>query len=126
MSKVKVANNPEFDSALPKTPMTLGGETYYLCYTFGALSLAEAMIRKTGVQCNILKSLDVMNLGAAELEALLFAGLITHKPKITFEEASALITLRNVYLISESIATAYIAALADPSDDVKEDPSQPK
>src|SRR5580698_6558102 len=129
MPKVKVVNNPEHDSTLPKVKLKLGNETYYLCYTFAALTLAETKLNNEGISCNILKALDLSELDARNLSALLYAGLLTHKPDITIEKVLSLITFKNMQEIPPRILEAYAASLADPSDeDVngKADPTQPK
>jgi hypothetical protein len=127
---VKIAKNPEHDSTLPKTELKLGKETFYLCFTFAALSLAETQLRRQGVECNLLKALDVRDLDATKLSTLLYAGLITHKPEITYEEVLKLITFKNMFSIPDRITTAYAAALADSADDDakdgKADPTQPE
>jgi hypothetical protein len=103
----KVAGNPEHDATLPKTPIKLGKETYYLCYNFRALSLAESKLRNVGVECNILKSLDPTELDATKLATVLFAGLLAHKPNITFDEVLSLIDFKNMFTIPGKIMEAY-------------------
>jgi len=72
--------------------------------------------------------LDLSSMDALKVVPLLYAGLISHQPKITFEEVMNLVTLRNMGMIFEGIAQAYLASLADPSDEDKDanaDPALP-
>jgi hypothetical protein len=117
MAKLKIANNPEVDPTLPKVQLTLGGETYFLCFTFGALALAEAKLRANGIECNMLHALDLSSLDANRVVPLLYAAMITHDPAIKFENVAALVTLRNLGSIFEGITAAYAASLADPADE---------
>jgi len=98
---------------LPKVELTLGGETYHLCFTFDALALAEANLRKLGVEVNMLQALDFNTLDATKLSALLYAAMVTHEPSITPKFAASLIKFRNIGKIRESLAFAFVAALAD-------------
>jgi hypothetical protein len=122
---VKIAGNPEIDPTLPKVAIKLGKETYYLCFTFGALSLAQKNLRDIGVECNLLHALDLSTMDALRLVPLLYAALLSHQPKITIDKVTALVTIKNLGMIFEGIAQAYGASLADPSpEDVKADPDQ--
>jgi hypothetical protein len=127
MSKtVKIAGNPEIDPTLPKVDIKLGSETYYLCFTFGALSLAQKNLRDIGVECNLLHALDLSSMDALRLVPLLYAALLSHQPKITLEKVATLVTFKNMGMIFEGLARAYGASLAETSpEDVKPDPEQP-
>jgi hypothetical protein len=127
MSKVKtVAGNAEYDPTLPKVAIELSNKKYFLAFTFRALALAQAELSKVGVEVNLLQALDLSTMDALKLVPLLYAALISHQPKITFDEVMGLVTFRNMGLIFEGIAQAYGASLADPTDDdVKADPDQP-
>ena len=128
MSKtVKVAGNPAIDPTLPKIEIALGKETYYLCFTFGALAVAQKGLRDAGIDCNLLHALDLSNMDPLKLVPLLYAAMITHQPKISYETVNSLVTLKNMGSIFEGIAHAYGASLADHSDeDVKANPNQPE
>jgi hypothetical protein len=125
--KLEVAGVPEIDPTLPKVGIKLGDTTYYLCYTFGAMALAEARLRKQGIECNLLKGCDVTSLDASTLSSLLYAGLLTHQPDITIEHVLGMITFHNMFFIPNRITEAYVASLALPSEDdgVATDPTQP-
>ncbi len=115
----KVAKNPAVDPTLPKVELKLDGKTYHLCFTFAALALAEAKLRKEGVNVNLLHALDLSSLDATRVVPLLYAALITHEPDMTFTEAAALVTLRNLGAIFEGIASAYGESLSEPDQDAK-------
>jgi hypothetical protein len=111
-----VAHNPAVDPTLPKVPLKLGRATYHLCFTFAALPLAEAEFRKQGVEVNLLSALDLSSLDATKFVPLLYAGLLTHDPAITPEQAAKLVTLRNYPAIYQAIGEAFVASLAEPED----------
>lgn len=124
--KSTVSGNPEFDPTMPKVEIKLNGKSYFLCFTFKALSLAQKNLRDIGVDVNLLRALDLSTMDALKLVPLLYASLITHQPKITPEQVTDLVTIRNLGMLFEGIAQAYGASLADPSDDdVKADPTKP-
>jgi hypothetical protein len=124
---VKIAGNPEVDPTLPKIEIKLGGDRYFLCFTFGALSLAQKNLRDIGVECNLLHALDLSTMDALRLVPLFYAALLSHQPKITLDKVTSLVTFRNMGMIFEGITQAYGASLAEPSpDDVKPDPDQPE
>ncbi|MCU1251531.1 MAG: hypothetical protein JWQ49_4560 [Edaphobacter sp.] len=123
----KIAGNPEIDPTLPKIEIKLGKETFFLCFTFGALALAQKNLRSIGVDCNLLHALDLSSLDASQLVPLLYAAMISHQPKISVDKVISLVTIENLGLIFDGIAHAYGASLADPSpEDVKPDPNQPE
>lgn len=122
---VKISNHPELDPTLPKTELKLGKQTYLLCFTFKALAVAQKNLRDIGVEVNLLHALDLSNMDAEKLVPLLYAALITHQPKITPLEVTALVTFKNLGSVFEALAAAYGASLADPSDeDAKADPTK--
>jgi hypothetical protein len=124
--KVIVAGNPAVDPTLPKIQIKLGKESYFLCFTFEAIALAQAELKKIGVDVNLLHCLDLSSMDALKLVPFFYASLITHQPKITVDSVAKLVTLKNMGMIFEGIAAAYIASMAEPSDeDVKADPDQP-
>jgi hypothetical protein len=122
----RIAGNPEIDPTLPKIAIKLGNETYFLCFTFGALAMAEKNLRSVGIECNMLHALELSSTDAQRLVPVLYAALISHQPKITIDKVTSLVTIKNLGNIFEGIAKAYAASLAEPSaDDVKPDPDQP-
>ena len=110
------------DPALPKVEVKLGDKSYFLCFTFGALALAEAKLREIGQSVNLLMSLDFASIDATRLVPLFFASLITHQSDITPDAACTLITLRNMGVIYEGLANAYMASIAEPEKDAETAP----
>jgi hypothetical protein len=115
----KVAHNPAVDPTLPKVEIMLDGKSYFLCFTFGALALAEAKLRAAGTPANLLHALDLTSMDASKIVPLLYAAMITHQSDITPEKAANLVTMRNLGAIFSGITDAYIASLADPEDTEK-------
>jgi hypothetical protein len=124
--KRRIAGNPEVDPTLPKVEITLGGKKYFLCFTFGALALAQSKMTAAGIKCNVLHALDLTSLDATQIIPLLYAALSDHQPDMTFEQVAALVTMRNLGTIFEGIANAYKESLAEPSDDAQVDPQKPE
>lgn len=110
---------------LPRTPITLSGQQYDLCFTFDALRTAESELRKLGVKANLLHALDLSNLDASSLVYLLYAAMITFQPETTPEDAAKLVNMRNMGAIFEGVAAAYAASLADPDPEAKGDDPDP-
>lgn len=121
----KVAKNPAIDPTLPKVPVKLGGETYYLCFSFAAIATAEAKLREQGIKVNLLHALDLSSMDAARVVPLLYATLITHQPDITPEAVAKLVTMRNLGAIFEGIGKAYTESLAEPEPGEKH-PNEPQ
>jgi hypothetical protein len=112
---------------LPKVPITLAdGQTYFLCFTFRALAIAEAAIKKTEPDFNILLSLGKFD--ANNTVALLYAALVTHKPELTLEKVYDLVPFEQMYSIPEKLVEAYTLSTrsADSKEGSKADPKQPE
>jgi hypothetical protein len=114
---LKISEHPEHDSIIPGIDIKLGKANYKLAFTFAALSIAQRSLREAGVNCNLLKALDLTNLDAEKLVPLLYAGLITHQPKIQLEAVATLVTFRNLGSIFDGIVKAYSASMAEPDED---------
>lgn len=121
----KIAGVPGVDPTLPRVPIELGGENYFLVFTFKALAIGAAELRKQGVVVNLLHSLDLTSLDADRVAPLLFAAMITHQPDIKIEKVQELITLHNLGRVFEAIAQAYTDSMAEPSAD-KDETKSPK
>ena len=119
----KIAGDASIDPTLPKIAIKLGKETFYLCFTFGALITAQKNLRDIGVNVNLLHALDLSDMDALKLVPLLYAALLSHQPKITLDRVTALVTIRNLGSIFEGIAQAYGASLAEPTEDEKAEQS---
>lgn len=112
--KTKIAGNPAHDPTLPDVSIELGGHTYHLAFTYGALALAERKLSEAGQKVNLLEALDLRSIGAERLPVVLYASLITGHPDITFAEASALITMRNYADIFAKVVEAFVASMSEP------------
>ena len=120
MSKRKIAGTPT-DPTLPKTPVNIDGKEYTLCFDLGALAEAEAAILAEGHQVNLLAALPVLNLSNVRL--IFAAAIRKFHPDVTFSQAVAMVTLRNVYALAQVIADAWKAAI--PEVEVSEGEAQP-
>lgn len=118
----KIADNPALDPTLPDVSITLKGKPYSLCFTYGALALAERKLSDEGQKCNLLEALDLRNLGADRLPIVFFASLITAHPSITLAEVTGLITMKNFPDIFSKVVEAFVASMSEPK---SEDESNP-
>ena len=117
---------PEIDPTLPTVPLMLDGQEHQLCFTFGALALAESKLRKIGIRVNLLHALDLSNLDASTLVPLLYSALITHEPEITIEGVAKMVTFKTLPAIFDAIGNAYAASLAEADKDADADPTEPQ
>jgi hypothetical protein len=115
------------DPTLPKTPVVIGGKTYNLCLTLGALAEAEAAINAELLVAgrvdlvNLLFALPVQNLSNTRM---VFAGAIrTFHPEISYEEALKLPALSEIYDVAILVKKAWDEASARPEASL--DPLQP-
>jgi hypothetical protein len=106
------------DATLPRTPITIGGKEYNLCFDLGALAEAETAINaeyiraKRPERVNLLVSLSELNL---ENTRIMFgASLRTFHPELSFEEARAVLGLGDVFRVVTAIESAWAASTADP------------
>jgi hypothetical protein len=112
--KTKVAGNPALDATLPDVSIEIKGETYHLCFDYAALSIAERKLSDVGIKVNMLEALDLRGIGAERLPIVFFAALVKAQPDITYEEASALITMKNYADIFSKVVEAFVASMAEP------------
>jgi hypothetical protein len=121
---------PAIDPTLPKVEVVLGGQKYFLCFTFAALATAEARLRDVGTRINLLHALNLTDMHAEQLVPVLFAAMLTHQPDITPEAVAKLVTFKSLPNIFPAIMDAYVASLADPADkdsgDAKQHPDEPQ
>lgn len=111
MTARKVANTP-IDPTLQKTPITIGGVTYNLCFDLGSLAEAEQTLNRAGHNVNLLYALPNLNL--ANVRVIFGAALRAFHPEVTFEQAMDLITFHNLYAIANAVSEAWTAALPEP------------
>jgi hypothetical protein len=111
MIKQRKVSGSIADPTLPKTPIQINGVPYNLCFDLGALAEAEASLNAEGHQVNLLAALPVLNLSHVRL--IFAAALHKFHPEISFDQASNMVTLANVFAIANTIAEAWKAALPE-------------
>jgi hypothetical protein len=111
--KRAIAGTPA-DASLPKTPVTVGGKTYNLCFDLGALSEAETAInldfvrRDDSRRVNLLAALPFDDL--ANTRIVFAAAVRKFHPELGFEEAMGLLGLDDVYRVWGAIRAAWDAS----------------
>ena len=105
------------NATLKQTTLTIKRKEYTLHLVFAALSTAEALLKKQGIQANLLQSLNLSALDASGLAALLYAALKRDQPEMTYLEALGLISLPHLNKVFDALLEAYIAAQKDPDDE---------
>ena len=129
MAKVaKVAKNTAVDPTLPRVELVLNGTTYlsetvtyHPVFTFAALAVAEAELKKVGQVVNIFQAIDFDNLDATKMVALLYASLITENPDIKLADIPSMVNMRQIPAIRQALFDAFVLSMADPTE-VKPDP----
>lgn len=106
----KVANTVA-DPTLPKTPIEIGGKTYFLCFDLGALAEAEQHFMRQGLDVNLMRALPGANLNS--IRVLFPCALHKFHPEILFADAQAMITILNVYKVGETIQDAWNSAVPE-------------
>lgn len=106
----KVAGTP-VDPTLPRTPITINGRDYDLCFDLGALASAESALISAGHEVNLLAALPTPNL--SNVRIIFACAIRAFHPDIDFNEAVGMVTLTNVYSIANAIAQAWQAALPE-------------
>ena len=95
------------DPLIQFSTLEINGETYRLAYSFNAIALAESV-----AGCNLLEGLrNLSNLSASQLRGLFYAALSVANPKITLEEAGALIAVDGTVQITDAVVEAYILSM---------------
>lgn len=116
MGRKRIANTAA-DATLPKTPVTIGGKTYNLCLDLGALAEAETAINSELQRAgrndfvNLLYALPVQNL--ANTRDVFAAAMRPFHPEISFDEAKALITVNDLWVVADAVAKAYRESAPD-------------
>ena len=101
----------------PKIELKIGKKTHELVFTFKALAVAEAELKKAGEPVNIFNALNFEDLNATSLVALLYAALITHSPEIKLESLPSLITMKRIPAIKQALFDAFVLAFAEPEEE---------
>lgn len=110
MTKRKIADTP-IDPTLPNTPIEIDGKKLDLCFDLGALAEAEDHFLREGKDVNILTALPRLNL--SNVRVLFAASLRKFHPEYTFDAAVKLVTLANLYLITNLIQQAWQDAMPE-------------
>ncbi|HEV2324562.1 MAG TPA: hypothetical protein VGS10_11485 [Terracidiphilus sp.] len=109
----------------PITYLTVDGTTYSLAFDFEAVAQAEELTGRS-----ILTGLTSQTVSAPSINfvrAMLFACLLKHQAKMTYDEAKALVKRDNLSTIWQAVVDCYVsdcvdqtsseAAQADPTPD---------
>jgi hypothetical protein len=107
----KIAHTPA-DPTLQKIPFEIAGTTYSLCFDYGALAEAEAALNLEGHNVNLLMALPIPTLST--IRPLFAAALRTFHSEVSFEDATAMVTLANATLIGNLVVNAWISSRAEP------------
>jgi hypothetical protein len=96
---------------LTKTPIDVGGKTYFMCFDLDALSDAEEYFNQRGANVNLLRSLS--SLGLKSVRQVFPCALHTHHPELGFKEAQKLLTIQATYSVAEAIVGIWSPVAAD-------------
>ena len=106
------------DATLPRTPITVRGREYNLCFDLGALAEAETAINaefaraKLPERVNLLVSLSELNL--KNVRILFAAGVRAFHSELDFEEAQELLALGDIFRVVAAIESSWSAAVPEP------------
>lgn len=112
VNKARKISGTQTDPTMPKTPITIDGKEYNLCFDFGALAEAESALTAEGHNVNLLAALPQFNLSNTRI--VFAAALRTFHPEIGYEQAFGMVNFGNVYTIAGVIADAWEASLPKP------------
>lgn len=116
----KIANTTA-DPTIEFAALEIDGETYRLCYDFGAIAEAEKL---TG--CNLLQGIAyilVNGATASQFRGLFYAALRKAHPKMTIAEADRLVRIDTMADIRTAIETAYTLSMPE-AKRIREDPTE--
>jgi hypothetical protein len=116
-----IAGTPS-DPTLPKTPVTLDGKTYNLCFDLGALAEAEISInaelikRAAPMRVNLLLAMPVQDL--ANVRVMFAAAVRTFHPELSFDAAIQMLRMDNIFSVAVAVREAWIGSTpeANPAD----------
>jgi hypothetical protein len=121
----KIAGTPA-DPSLPKTPVTIAGTVYQLCFDLGALAEAETSINaelarlRPPQHLNLLIALPAQDL--ASVRVTFAAAVRKFHPELGFDEAMRLLTLDCIHDVALAVRGAWEKSAPEPS---AGDPPQP-
>lgn len=116
------------DPTLPKTPVTVGGKTYNLCFDLGALAEAEDAInaqraREGREPINLLADLPAQSLGS--IRRLFAASVRVFHPEISYDAALELLQVADVYAVGDAVMEAWKVSTRGPAaEQPKSDPTE--
>lgn len=103
---------PRKNPTEPSIELTIDGETYSLLFNFEAIAEAEEI---TGLPLiSGLRKKDVDTPRISFVRALFFACMRTHQPKVTYDEAAALVNQWNWSEIWTRVLDAWVAGMKKP------------
>lgn len=105
---------PVPDPTIPDVSVEVDGERFRLCFDFRALAVAKARLRELGIEFNVLRSIDFMNIDVDTLPALFFAAAQRYQPKLTWQQAEKLVNMRTAIGIFGGLSSAYTASMLKP------------
>jgi hypothetical protein len=114
MARKNTVAGTEKDPNIQFAKLKLNGQEYKLAYSFNAIAEAESI-----AGCNLLAGLEnLSSLSALQLRGLLYAGLAVAnlKPRISLEEAGAMIRLDTIGPITSALAEAYVLSMPEKKD----------
>ena len=108
----------------PTTELKLGGEVYELLFDINAVALAEDILDRpllTG-----LRQRDFSSPTISLVRGMLYACITAKQPQVTFEQAKAFVTRKNLGEIWTTVLAAWVKGMAepDPAKDGDGDPTQ--
>lgn len=99
----------------PATPLHIRGIDYSLTWDFQAIADAEELLGRsliTGLSQKDLKAPPIKL-----VQAMLYACLRKNHPTITFPQAQAMVTLKNIGKIWTAVTDTWVTAMNEPDDD---------
>jgi len=102
------------DPTQPVTKLTIGKEEYALQFDFEAIAEAEDALDRPLITG--LSQRDVNRPKISTVRSMFYAALRRSRPDLTFEQASALVTVQTLRTIWQAVVIAYGHFCADPED----------
>jgi hypothetical protein len=114
-TKVRKIAGTVADPTLPKTPITIDGKTYNLCFDLGALAEAEmainAELAKAGVMDRVSLLLELPSQTLGSMRKIFAAAVRKFHPELGFDEAMRLIKMPDLYTVALAVQEAWKAAM---------------
>lgn len=99
-------------SPAPISPVLgLGGKSYTLKFTYRGLAEARRLLREQGVRVNLLQSLNIEDMDADTLPALLFGALREHHAEISYTQAERMVSIKTYGAVTMALCGAYWEAM---------------